>query len=1769
MTDEEHPFNYDDLNLDFLELSPPSEQEVQKSVTATTNKTTIRAKFYKAKDLAQRIAQCNELVNKIDLLKMENSNIQLKLRDFQKSANQIHKLYENEKKKCLDLQMQYQAVEIKSNNLHEHCARLENEVSEKEMQLEQLEAQLDNTKGPLSFTELAIKYLKLVQKLNEDETLKLYDKPLLDNLSNYCEQRGMKVPLMKVRAKNKRKLRKDKDIQCNLLNSSDTPVTRQVAAQSTQTSVILGNHMHTQTVTPLARDMCAQTMQTEEIPIKSMQNQAVQTNLIQLCSQGTQHISTTTTRGTSTSCFIKKHNVGTIFPEPKLIPLEAALVDKFFEVWNVSPLSPISDPIPETTSNEFDLSKATPLLSLPDKSKSIGTCTYLCNVQRQIDYIPIMEPFKRSQSSSPSPIIHDNVKYEINATPSSTPPPPPLSTTQLNENTETSGLPTNNNLNNISNLQPMISALTNFPEMHPDVFSTVWQMAGQMFMGLLYSPTSNHLRAQQFNRPNDSHTLQQFNNWIRTLYESRQISQQQATSPLPTQCEQQINSRENTFDLNRVINTNVTQSSDVSTQFEGTPRETAYDSNSNPMNDLSDNNISADGSTQTHGGCEDFEKCIFKEPLEIPKRSVKQVRGQKIATKQPIVTRKRKNNKQLKKRYKIKRAKLVATSITNGETDSKSDNGEVTGDQNENLSLTAVEFCANLYSSNQDYQIENDRNGAVSESVYSAHLEDDCGNESVNVKHTEDEKINNTINDLDINAEKDRPNSLCSNENQLRLLQDKRSANMVMSEDIKVPELYDSERSKCDSSEMTDARCSIENQQEVFEKQNKQKRNLAYNIFGSDSDDSDVDITQTNSSLQEQRDTNSPTQFDNIFISNDVNTEMCAVLKQQKKNIYRKERLESDMLEETKNIDILTDISESTHNQEELKENEAEVSSMKFTDPLQKINNSADISKHLEEIRKFKLPNILPPDTNELTKGTEGTKLADTYKHQLPIKATEFQQNEAISFTSTTTVTIQPLYNSHNENEEVDEPILVVVEGTPEKICKNRTHSDSSEDYDAASNDRISQTSAKDLSPPSSSDSEIPVLPAGSVMDDLLGNSPTKQVVNSIFESANEQNVPYKRGRKRKHSMTPVALCKRSARLRDKQKRDNTLSNDEGLSSPTKDSNGQKNLPTQSINDDSCKDNEQNSSNLTGLCQAKDKMSHSSTSELTNHQFEISVMKQRSNKGENYEPQSISEMPVSWNGTFENTSAVANTLNGMVNQPFFRPFEEFVTVTKTPAICHSEHLTPQIVQSVSTSKCTLASSSELSLEIGVQIPKHDSTVNQLHSESPNSPPLETVSEKLLVDTQITPTIPLERNRSHYPSIQKNSVLQNFIRKYSFELFATITVKSNKSKLESNIALQIADFLNKTRGQMDVTASTLAASLLEQMADCEILASLIIEQICKAPRPEIELNCVLTRVPPKYIGTHLRLISMLLRHLQQKRPEFIAALLLKIENRLFSYMWNEKLSLNTLLNLTQLYLIGIPLHNAAHNPARLFIAKSLYYHNKRASAMIYEVLCWYPTTLPHRDESNYDKSDALITVIQHLLMTTTYDMDSKDLRHRELLSMLRFEYHFEPFKPTALEVLTNLVTKLKSGNLTNLMYAFAIFCKRNLKLVDNLLQQHLLPLAEEYYKRVQHTNEYDERIAVLMDCISAVVKPLPLTTDVSVYFSIFERFLSAVQRPVVQEAAVLAILRFQRFGQIRCFHALANFKPHYPLQMVTINALKTFVHKKPLKYWNGLMPTISN
>ncbi|XP_053963492.1 little elongation complex subunit 1 [Anastrepha ludens] len=1680
MTDQkELTFNYNDLNLDFLELSPPRANAAG-AISTVSKSFSILPNAYKAKQLAQRVAQNDVLVNQIELLKTENSKLQQMLKDFQKSATHIQKLYENEKKKCNDFQIQQKAVELKSKELETHFAQLNHDIAEKRMQLEQLQAKLDETKGLLSYTELAMKYLKLMQKLNEEENLNVRDKPMFLKLSKYCEDRGCKVPILKV-CKQKRIYKKDKDIQCNLLDSSNPPISQELQTRSTV-------EFQTQTDFPECRDIQRQTLQIDAKSSASVQSRAVQTTLIELRTQGTQHISTTTTRGTSTSCFIKKHNVGTCFPEPTIVSPLNAMIDEVLQEYTVSPLSPICDLISLPSHNEFNVFPSTTVAHTTVSHQSIGTCTYLCNVQRRIDFVPLVTNIKRSQSSSPSIFTCDSVKHEAYATPTPSPPPPSmLPPASDNRNSSAVG---EAGTSNLSNMQPMLNAVTHLPDMQPEVFSTIWQMAGQMFLGLLYPPTENHMRLIQLNRANNALNQQQFHNWITSLYESIQHTQpESASTPLPhTECQPHIKRGERAFDTE--TNTNRIQPTSNSSRCKDTTTSAGFDDCSrNKMADMQHRNaFGANESTQTDNSmppsnsdlCEGkyLADWIFKEPLEVPKRSAKQTLSRRGAVENPIYIKKQRVKRMRKKRKKEKQE--IAEHKNSVESDAKSVVEFSVSDRNEQDFATAVEFCANLCNFSNDLCKQTE-----------------CGEATVAQKPNTLEVC------LDNSTVEERLESCASNEVNFGLEQNNNTKQIRINKDVEVPEdkLSDSENSKCDALDDIAAIIATDAQQQSCQNQLKQKHNTAHSLFGSDSEEED--------------------ELNSINVD-DMARSVTSLIVQK-----------SDELLDSKKAE-----------QTNLKKDSYK--------PAETENNTSTRMTNENE-------SLLRPATCELTKtavGHEEYKEDGMHVQQilldLAISDSESDENEAIkqAFSQNST---QPNNNFTTEAfcevDETDDPLLVIVEDVPEctNPCQSSIESSPSKHQDTAWN---SQSPTKDAAQQNDGDSDISALLDNELVDDLLANASTQQLCDSILrESANDLKANDGK-RKRKSSTSVVVSCKRSARLRAK------LSSDESLATRSKHANnGRSSTPEPSqfaeIHDDI-------STNYYNACPEKSpsKLPLQSKEQIDKKEFQwITEFRQRTNISKVVDSQSIT---ATQNEALEKGagSGVCENLSAVITKESY---------SESTLSC------PGINEGISTFGASNTSSVYSCPESCEQMPTHCAPTNQTdYDDSPCSPPPAPCIDNTFDSAQpCCKKIPLELNNSAYP-IARRSILQHSINYYSANIYAIVTGKKKPHELAGKTALQLEKFLNTTRDRVDVLASTLASSLHEQFDDCEVVANLIIDQVIKAPRPEIELACEVARVPPKCLGTHLRLTSIVLRHLHHKRPEIAAALLTKIENRLFNYQNSETIALSGALNLTQLYLLVIPLHNNQFNPARLFLAKCLYYYNIQASPMIYEVLCWYPTTLPHRDEPNYDRSDALIIVIQHLLMCTTYNMDSKDLRHRELLSLLRFEYHFEPFQPKSLEVLSLLVTKLKTGNLTNLKYAFAVFCKRQPKLVEILLQQQLLPLADEYYKQVALSSEYDERAAALLECISVVVKPLALDTDVSFYLSIFERFLGTVQRPVVQEAAVLAILRLQRFGVNRCFHALVHFKPNYRLQMLTTNALKTFIHKKPLKYWKGLlMQTLSN
>lgn len=312
------------------------------------------------------------------------------------------------------------------------------------------------------------------------------------------------------------------------------------------------------------------------------------------------------------------------------------------------------------------------------------------------------------------------------------------------------------------------------------------------------------------------------------------------------------------------------------------------------------------------------------------------------------------------------------------------------------------------------------------------------------------------------------------------------------------------------------------------------------------------------------------------------------------------------------------------------------------------------------------------------------------------------------------------------------------------------------------------------------------------------------------------------------------------------------------------------------------------------------------------------------------------------------------------------------------------------------------------------------------------------------------------------------------------------------------------------------------------------------------------------------GNALQLLMTLVREVEGQNHKFIERFMNSLEQRLFCLKKRLQAKLaqqhvRLYLQLTSLQATLTVPGQSYVNPARLLLAKILYFYNTDMTLLVLEVLCHFPTVLPHREDRDYDNSDALITVIKHLLMSHKYDMQDPQGPDRTLLSKLRFEYHFQPFEPTKPQVIENLVEKLKAGRLHHLSYAFALFCRRSVALhvIKAVLEERLLPLANSYCDMCVQSDEYDERMECLLQSVSMIVKQVRLDNkiDISNYIAIFKRILVAVPRPGVQQAAVQAILRTQRFGFNYSLDALNSYRPSYPLNSMTRAMMWSFAERR--------------
>ncbi|XP_017013728.2 little elongation complex subunit 1 [Drosophila takahashii] len=419
-------------------------------------------------------------------------------------------------------------------------------------------------------------------------------------------------------------------------------------------------------------------------------------------------------------------------------------------------------------------------------------------------------------------------------------------------------------------------------------------------------------------------------------------------------------------------------------------------------------------------------------------------------------------------------------------------------------------------------------------------------------------------------------------------------------------------------------------------------------------------------------------------------------------------------------------------------------------------------------------------------------------------------------------------------------------------------------------------------------------------------------------------------------------------------------------------------------------------------------------------------------------------------------------------------------------------------------------------------------------ESPASPVSEPIEDPVIPPTEI----PLEQSAITREDGQPKSLLQHVIERDKGMAKFKQAKRKTLGKLQPQLCASIGKYLEETM-QLESSCSDLALDIFKVTKDEAVIVNAMVTVICK-------------------IGTDDKPVERLLNAL--KYFNFSQRFLAELEERLFRNT-KERPAPELALKYVKLYLKAVGLQATMSvryaNPARLLLAKILYHFDQHMAPLVLELLRQFPTVLPHREQRNYDNSDPLITVIKHLLMSRQYDMQDPEGPERLLLSKLRFEYHYQPFEPNKQQVLDNLVGKLKAGRVEQLGYAFALFCKRaaHLKVVDSVLGEHLMPLAISYCDLAAQNHAYDTRLIHLLHCISLVLKPLPLETDISAFVGFLKRLLVAVPRSGVQLAAVQACLRLQRFGFKYTLDALKDYRPNYQMDPLTRSMIRCFAERR--------------
>lgn len=367
-----------------------------------------------------------------------------------------------------------------------------------------------------------------------------------------------------------------------------------------------------------------------------------------------------------------------------------------------------------------------------------------------------------------------------------------------------------------------------------------------------------------------------------------------------------------------------------------------------------------------------------------------------------------------------------------------------------------------------------------------------------------------------------------------------------------------------------------------------------------------------------------------------------------------------------------------------------------------------------------------------------------------------------------------------------------------------------------------------------------------------------------------------------------------------------------------------------------------------------------------------------------------------------------------------------------------------------------------------------------------------------------------------------------------------------------------------------------------------------------------LDMLNTPPAPPLTHSHQRLVLLVTR-LDAELPGFLAYCQLVVEQTLFTFgSVQQKPATASLVNLVRYHVALADLRPATDTGSlrtRLFIYKCLYYFQHVATPLVYVVLQANPQCLPvlrpDHDEQTpapealepdafpeppprpaaFDDLDPIVQTLHVVLQNTNYvdkmTVDAQLYKKAEMLRLLRQHYKFDTAQRRSYaDLLERMLQRIRDGRLRNVAEALILVGKRCG--CDwtrrHLLDETVLPQMLRGYVR-QWTDvgadddaaaepRLDERVACLLHTIGSLVKPFPVTEDVTALQDLFGSVLAAaVGRPVVQEAAVSALLQTARFGAINVYRRVCDWQPEVAIGQRVALQLQTFVHRKPQTFWS--------